>query len=400
MKYHIYTLGCKFNQYESAKISELLEKAGYERANFEDADVVIVNSCAVTSEARRQSLQAARHFNRNSKAKIIFTGCAVHDGNVQDFDLVLGNGEKMRILEYLDKMGKIEAPTYFLNDTMDYSISKNPEKTRGFLSVENGCNWSCTYCAVPHFRGTKIRSKSLKMAVDEATHMVNSGIKEIVVSGINVALYNDNGLKLKDLLYAISKIDGDFRIRLSSIDPLSVMEVEEVFSESTKFCHHLHLSLQSGSDAVLMDMGRTYTVDDVMKTVEKFRAIDPLFAFSVDVISGFPTEKDEDFDKTMELLSTIEVMRIHAFPFSPKNGTRASKMKNGVDDFTKKMRAKALKSLSDRLEKHFRAKLSGTSQRILVEDIKDGFREGLSDYYLKYSLKCDVNVGDFVQVNV
>jgi len=400
VKFHIYTLGCKFNQYESAKISELLENAGYERADLEDADVVIVNSCAVTSEAKRQSLQAARHFKRNSKAKIVFTGCAVHDGEVPNFDLVLGNGEKMKILEYLDKMGKIEAPAYFLDDTMDYSISRNPDRTRGFLSIENGCNWSCTYCAVPHFRGTKIRSKSIKTAIDEACHMVNSGIKEIVVSGINVALYDDNGLKLKDLLYAMSQIDGNFRIRLSSIDPLSAMELEDVFSNNSKLCHHLHISLQSGSDVVLKEMGRNYTSDDVIKTVEKFRAIDPLFAFSVDVISGFPTEKDEDFDKTIELLSTINVMRIHAFPFSPKNGTKASKMKNGVDDFTKKMRVKSLKLLSNSLEKHFREKLSGSNQRILVENIKDGLREGFSDYYLKYSLKCNADVGDFIQINV
>jgi threonylcarbamoyladenosine tRNA methylthiotransferase MtaB len=400
VKYHIYTLGCKFNQYESAKISELLEGIGYERTGFKDADVVVINSCAVTAEAKRQSLQMARHFKRNSKAKIVLAGCAVHDGEVPDFDLVLGNGEKMRIIEYLDKIGKIEAPAYFLNDTMNYSISKNPDRTRSFLSVENGCNWGCTYCAVPHFRGTKIRSKSLSIALDEVRHMVDSGIKEIVVSGINVALYDDNGLKLRDLLDAISKIDGKFRVRLSSIDPFNAMKLENLFENNEKLCHHLHLSVQSGSDAVLRDMGRNYTAEDVMKTVQKFRSIDPLFAFSVDIIAGFPTEKNEDFDKTVELLSNMDVMRIHAFPFSPKNGTKASKMENGVDDFIKKIRVKLLKSLSNHLEKKFREKLKGSSQRILVEEIKDEFREGFNDYYLKYNFRSDAEIGDFVQIDV
>ncbi|MCL4407572.1 MAG: tRNA (N(6)-L-threonylcarbamoyladenosine(37)-C(2))-methylthiotransferase MtaB [Thermotogae bacterium] len=400
MKYHIYTLGCKFNQYESAKISELLEGIGYERTDFKDADVVVVNSCAVTSEAKRQSLQIARRFKRNSKAKIVLAGCAVHDGEVPDFDLVLGNGEKMRIIEYLDKIGKIESSAYFLNDAMNYSISKNPDRTRGFLSVENGCNWGCAYCAVPHFRGTKIRSKSLGMALDEVRHMVDSGIKEIVVSGINVALYDDNGLKLRDLLDAISKVDGKFRVRLSSIDPLNAMTLENLFENDEKLCHHLHLSVQSGSDAVLRDMGRNYTANHVMKTVQRFRSIDPLFAFSVDIIAGFPTEKNEDFDKTIELLSNIDVMRIHAFPFSPKNGTKASRMENGVGDFTKKIRVKLLKSLSNHLEKKFREKLTGSSQRILVEEIKDGFCEGFNDYYLKYNFRSDAKVGDFVQIDV
>lgn len=400
MKYHIYTLGCKFNQYESAKISELLESSGYERANFEDADVIIINSCAVTSEAKRQSLQMARHFKRNSTAKIVLTGCAVHDGEVPNFDLMLGNGEKMRIIEYLDKIGKIEAPAYFLNDTMNYSISKNPDRTRGFLSVENGCNWGCTYCAVPHFRGTKVRSKSLQIAVNEVRDMIGAGIKEIVVSGINVALYDDNGLKLNDLLDAISKVNGDFRIRLSSIDPLNALKLRDLFANNSKLCHHLHLSLQSGSDTVLQDMGRNYTTNDVIETVQRFREIDPLFAFSVDVIAGFPTEKAEDFSKTFELLSNIGVMRIHAFPFSPKSATKASEMKNNVDVLTKKVRVKLLKSLSNRLEEKFREKLRGSNQRILVEEVEDGFRKGFSDYYLKYNFRSDAKVGDFVQIDV
>lgn len=401
MKYHIYTLGCKFNLYESARISEMLENDGYERSEPDEADIIIINSCAVTSEACRQSLQIARHFKRKSTAKIIFTGCATHDNVNSDFDLVIGNGEKMQILDYLDKTGKFESPSYFLKDSMDYSVSKIPERTRGFLSVENGCNWGCTYCAIPHFRGTTVRSKPLNTAIDEATEMIRLGIKEIVVSGINIALYDDKGLKLKGLLENLSKIEGDFRIRLSSIDPLNAAELEPLFEKHSKLCHHMHLSLQSGSNFVLKEMGRHYTTDDVFDIVKKFRSRDPFFAFSADIITGFPSETSDEFNETVELLEKIKVMKIHVFPFSSKSGTRASKIINVVDNVTKKHRAKMLRDLSLNFEKKFRFDLKGLTKKVLVEEKHDEFCEGFSEHYLKYAFKCtNAEIGDFVQIDL
>ncbi|HEU23723.1 MAG: tRNA (N(6)-L-threonylcarbamoyladenosine(37)-C(2))-methylthiotransferase MtaB [Mesoaciditoga sp.] len=398
MKYHIYTLGCKFNLYESARISEILDRAGYQKSDPQDSDLIIINSCAVTSEAKRQSLQMARHFKRISQAKIVFTGCAVHDDKIEDFDLVLGNGEKMRILEFMDKDGKICDNAYFLNDDMNYEIEKIPERTRGFLSIENGCNWGCTYCAIPHFRGTKIRSKPVNTVVEEAIRMVRSGIKEIVISGINIALYNDNGLDLGRILDLISKIDGDFRIRIGSIDPVNAIKIAWVFSENQKMCHHIHLSLQSGSDKVLKDMGRPYRAEDAIRLAEKMREIDRFFAFSADVICGFPTENENDFFETVKLLKEIGVMRIHAFPFSPRRGTRATSLKNSIDGKEKKRRVNILRSLSNELEHDLRRKIK-SKQKILVEEKSGNLCSGFSDYYLKYTFKdSESKIGDFVEI--
>ncbi|BBJ27613.1 MiaB/RimO family radical SAM methylthiotransferase [Athalassotoga saccharophila] len=397
MKYHVYTLGCKFNLYESARISEILDRAGHQKSDPQDSDLIIINSCAVTSEAKRQSLQMARHFKRISQAKIIFTGCAVHDDKIEDFDLVLGNGEKMRILDFINKNGKICDNAYFLHDDINYAVEKIPERTRGFLSIENGCNWGCTYCAIPHFRGTKIRSKPIDTVIEEAQKMVRSGIKEIVISGINIALYDDNGLDLGKALDLISKIDGDFRIRIGSIDPINAIKIAWVFSENQKMCHHIHLSLQSGSDKVLKDMGRPYRSDDVIRLAEKMREIDRFFAFSTDVICGFPTEDENDFLETVELLKEIEVMRIHAFPFSPRRGTKAASLKS-IDGKEKKRRVNILRSLSNELEYDSRKKMK-FKQRILVEEKSGDLCSGFSDYYLKYTFKDpESKVGDFVEI--
>lgn len=398
MKYHIYTLGCKFNLYESARISEILEKAGHQKSDPEYADLIIINSCAVTSEAKRQSLQMARHFKRISRAKVIFTGCAVHDDKIDDFDLVLGNGEKMKILDFIDKDGKICDSVYFLHDDINYEIERIPERTRGFLSIENGCNWGCTYCAIPHFRGTKIRSKPADTVIEEAQRMVRDGIKEIVISGINIALYNYNGLDLGKLLDLISKIDGDFRIRIGSIDPISAIKIAEVFSENQKMCHHMHLSLQSGSDKVLKDMGRPYKAEDAIILAKKMREIDRFFAFSVDVICGFPTEDESDFFETVNLLKEIEVMRIHAFPFSPRRGTQAANLKNSIDGKEKKRRVKILRSLSNEFEYNLRKKMK-FRQKILVEEKSGDLCSGFSDYYLKYTFRDpECKIGDFVEI--
>jgi len=400
MKYNIRTLGCKFNQYESAHIDELLKAAGYSPSSAEEADFIILNSCAVTSEATRQSIQTARHLKKiNANAKIIFTGCAVHDEKIDEFDLVLGNGEKIEILKYMNSTGIIEDKGYFLDDSLNYSIDRIPDHTRAFLSVENGCNWGCTYCAVPHFRGTRIRSKPLKTAIEEAEKMVRNGTKEIVISGINIALYDDNGSNLKTLLARMLEIDGNFRIRISSIDPLSVFNFTDLFDNS-KLCHHLHISLQSGADKILEMMGRHYTGHDALKLVNELRERDQEFAFSADVIVGFPGEGAEEFKETFDLLSEMRVSRIHVFPFSPRSSTLAATMEDNVSNFEKKERVTRLKELSKTLETNFRKRSHGKKQRILVEKIKNGFCEGLDDHYIRYNVKCAGRIGEFIECEV
>ncbi len=381
-------------------MDEILSGADHFESDPESADFIIVNSCAVTSEAVRKSLQLARHFRRkNQRARLIFTGCAVHDGKVEGFDLVLGNGEKTKILEYIDLNGTFMDPAYHLNDSFDYTVSGIPGHTRSFLSVENGCNWGCSYCAVPHFRGTRIRSKPIETAVNEAFAMISSGIREIVISGVNVALYEDKGAKLKDLLSALIRIDGDFRLRLSSIDPLAVMDFQELF-ENSKMCNHLHLSLQSGSNSVLERMRRPYTSEDVLKTVETLRKRDDLFAISTDIIVGFPGETEEEFEQTVSLLKEARITRVHIFPFSPRHGTLASKMPDRVKDAIKSRRVRSLKETAQKLETDYALKLRGTNQRILVERVEDQRAEGFDQYYVRHTLVCKAKSGEFVERSI
>ena len=397
MRYHIHTLGCKFNQYESAKIDEILRQNGHVSSNAEDADVIVVNSCAVTREASRKSLQMARHFKKiNPDSKIIFTGCAVHDRDVKDFDLIIGNGEKLKILNFLDKNGKFFYPSYFLEDDLNYTVKEIPNHTRAFLSVENGCNWGCAYCAIPHFRGTRVRSKSIKMAVEEARQMIKSGVKEIVITGINIALYNDEENNLHDLIKSILEIDADFRLRLGSIDPVNLEKLADLFEEP-RLCNHAHMSLQSGSDTVLKRMRRRYSSKDITDCVKVFRDIDELFAFSVDVIVGFPGETEEEFWQTYEILKEIGASRIHVFPFSARPHTLAMSMPEQVRNETKSERARILRKLSEQLSTDYLKKNEGRDRRILVEQVDDGVSEGLDQYYVRHRIKCAAMVGEFLE---
>ncbi len=401
MKYHIHTLGCKFNQYESAQIDEILRHSGHVRSNAEDADIIVINSCAVTGEATRKSLQIARHFQRNNpRSKIVFTGCVVHDRKIDGFDLILGNGEKFRISELIEKAGTFFDSTYYLGDTLNGTIKRIPNHTRAFLSIENGCNWGCAYCAIPHFRGTRIRSKPHESVIKEIREMIDSGVKEIVITGINIALYNDRNVNLHDLVKLILEIEGDFRLRLGSIDPLNAMSLLDLFEENLRLCHHIHLSLQSGSDAVLNRMKRRYTSQDILNAVKSFQSIDDLFAFSVDVIVGFPGETENEFQQTYELLKEINASRIHVFPFSARPHTLASSMENQVKDKVKRKRVKVLKTLAQELSKGYFKKLEGTTQRILVEHVENNLIEGLDQYYVHHTINCDGKVGDFVECKI
>ncbi len=398
MNYHIHTLGCKFNQYESAKIDEELAKQGHSRVDMKSADVVIINSCAVTSEATRKSFQIARHVSKiNPKAKLIFTGCAVHSERVPKFDLVLGNGEKLKIGDFFEKNGTFVDFFYYTKDDLSYSINGIPGKTRSFLSIENGCNWACAYCAIPHFRGTRIRSKPFELAVEEARKMIEIGTKEIVITGINVALYEYKDKNLEDLINGLTELRGDFRIRLGSIDPRSLLNIVNVFKRP-KMCHHVHLSVQSGSDSVLKRMRRPYTTEDVKKVVKELRKIDEFFSFSVDVIVGFPGEGEKEFNETYDLLEQMEVSRIHVFPFSPRKGTLAFSMDGKIEKSVKKFRVKMLRELGKKMEKRFREKTKNVEKNVLVERVKNGVGEGLDEYYLRHFFEYDGKKGEFVKL--
>ncbi len=392
MKISIITFGCKVNQYESEYIAERLEERGHIIVPQEaEADVYIINSCAVTNTAERKVQHEIRRIRRtHPNSKIAVVGCypqlkpeeAIKDGA----DIALGNKEKKEIFKYIEslKKGSFVDKAYWLRDGAVESVSSGyAGKTRAFVKVEDGCDRACTYCAIRLARGTKIRSKPLELVVEEVKKLVNKGHQEIVITGINLGRYGvDIGLKLEDLLRQIETIEGDFRYRLSSLNPEDITDgILNVFRNSEKLCHHLHLSLQSGSDRILKLMGRGYTSSDFLKIVEKLREIDEVFSITTDVIVGFPTETAEDFEKSVEIVEKALISRVHIFRFSPKEGTPAAKMKGQLPGNVKRDRATELEKVAREVAKKYRNLLVGRRVRVLIERRRNGFSTGYDEYY-------------------
>ncbi len=391
MKISIVTFGCKVNQYESELMAESLEKKGHVIVpeNFE-ADVYIVNSCAVTRTAERKVEREVRRIKReHPKSKIVLVGCYPQLAREipVDVDLVLGNSEKRRIQDYLMSMkkGVYVDRAYWLRDGSVESLQTGfGDRTRAYIKIEDGCDRNCSYCAIRLARGTKIRSKPIEEALKEFQRLLKRGYKEIVITGINIGRYGvDTGEKLVDLLRELDGMPGEFRYRLSSLNPEDVNdEFLNFVSQSTKMCHHLHLSLQSGSDDVLKMMRRNYTSDDYLKIVDRLRTIDPDFSITTDVIVGFPGETEEDFERTLEMVEKVRFSRVHVFRFSPRDGTPASKMKDRIPGNVVKNRSEILSIKAEEIAKLYREKSIGKVRRVLIEKNSNGMARGYDEYYI------------------
>ncbi len=319
MKFAIHTLGCKINQYESNWIRENLIKGGLLEVDFKDkADVYIINTCTVTAEADRKSRQMARQAkNRNPEAKVIVTGCYanLNPEVFTDFEVVR---DKKSIIPLLCGI--------FPENELIYSPL---DRERFFIKVQDGCDKFCTYCRIPYARGHIVRSKPIYLVLKEISNAIENGYSEIVLTGINIGLYGrDNDLKLLDLLVAIESTNCNARFRISSIDPVDAYEILDFLRSSKKFVHHLHLSLQSGSDRILKLMNRNYTSSFFLNLLHKLRMIDPLYSVSTDIIVGFPSENEKTVQDTVGILDSFEFSRVHIFPYSNRPMTAASMMKN------------------------------------------------------------------------
>ena len=402
---NIVTLGCKVNQYESEWMKEQLAEKGHKIVPFfVDADVVVVNTCTVTSESDRKSRQIARKVRKvNPNAKIVILGCSsqLNPASFSEFDFVGGNEEKKDIIKIIEKLmsngkktfSKIKK-NYYLNEKLDDMIIKNFEnKTRAFVKVEDGCDQFCTYCAIRLARGNRIRSKTPIVVIKEVTDLVKNGYKEIVLTGINLGKYGeDKGTNLIRLLKRLVKIEGNFRLRLSSLNPNDINDkLIDLFEDHPKkLCRHLHISLQSGSNRILKMMGRRYSINEFVDVVYKLRKIDPFFSITTDVIVGFPGENDEDFEQTLQLCSFVKFSKVHIFRFSPRKGTPAYELwsKNRVPDRISKERAKILNDHVNEMRRFYLREHIGKIRKVLIEMIneEDGriFSTGFDDYYVPH----------------
>ena len=362
MKVAIYTLGCKVNIYESEYVISLLKKNNYEIVDFNDiADIYIINTCTVTNESDRKSRKIIRGARRkNNDAIIVVMGCYSQIGKEEiPADIILGNKDKSKIVdiinEYIENKKQIKR-VYDLSNVSfeDMEIEGFEEHTRAFVKIQDGCNAFCAYCIIPYARGN-IRSKKEEDVIREITNLVNKGYKEIVLTGIHTGKYGmDINSNLESLLRKIVKIEGLYRIRLSSIEINEITDgILELMKENKIIASHLHIPLQSGSNKILKLMNRRYNKEYFINRIEEIRKVREDISITTDLIVGFPNEGEEEFNETMDTLKKIGFMHIHTFPYSKRDGTKAAGMDNQVDGNIKKERVKKVIELSNKMEEEY-----------------------------------------------
>lgn len=385
----VFTLGCKVNDVESASLIRGLENRGYEvSAKLSYADLYILNTCAVTAEAEKKSRQLlARVYKYNPDARIIVCGCAAQK-NAKTFierkgvTVVTGARQKSKILELLDAEGA------FIDDfDKEYDNLPLPAavKSRHFVKIQDGCNNFCTYCIVPYLRG-RSRSRSLESIVEEVK---SSGAEETVLTGIDISSYNDNGRRLADLLKALKDIPS--RVRLGSLEVNVIDEkLLEVAAGMPTFAPHFHLSLQSGSSAVLKKMNRHYTREEYIEKCKLIYRYFPRAAITTDIIVGFPTETEEDFTDSLNLVKEVAFAQIHCFVFSPREGTPAAKMPQ-LAPSVKENRKERLIAAAEERRKAYIDKFLDETFSFVPEEYKDGQTFGYTENYIRIAVKGKVD---------
>ena len=382
----LHNLGCKVNSYETEAMTQLLKKAGYEIVSFQDqADVYIINTCSVTNMADRKSRQMLHKAKKqNPNAVVVATGCYVQTATekvAQDLsiDLVVGNNRKKDIVEILNEYyaekeaGEQVKEEYVIdiNHTDEYEdleISTVTENTRAHLKIQDGCNNFCSYCIIPYARG-RIRSRTMESIKAELERLSASGFKEIVLTGINLSCYDDNGKKLIDVIEMADNVNGIERIRLGSLDPEVVTEdFVERLGKVKKICPHFHFSLQSGCDKTLKAMNRHYTSDEYYEKCQLIRKYIDNPAFTTDVIVGFPGETEEDYISSREFVKKVKFAELHVFKYSKRDGTVAAKMPNQIDEKIKTLRSEDLIKTGEELTKEFRQAKIGQDTTVLFEE--------------------------------
>jgi threonylcarbamoyladenosine tRNA methylthiotransferase MtaB len=405
-KIAFYTLGCKVNQYETQALSEQFADLGFEVVEeSEFADVYVINSCTVTGAADRKSRNYARRSKRlNPAAVTALIGCYAqvaedHLSEMEEIDILLNSAEKDRLPErVLAHFGPGCEP----GTEGKTAVTGLRGRTRAYLKIEDGCDRFCTYCIIPYARGP-VRSRPMAEILAEAKGLVDSGYREMILTGVNAALYGTDfdtatlqgpgtlkgtgtltgtGAGIIDVVHRIAALPGDFRIRLGSLEPTVVdADCARQLLSCDRLCPHLHLSLQSGSDAVLKAMGRNYTMADYRAITTVLKAHDPDFSITTDFIVGFPGEEEVDFQASLQAVKDIGFSRIHVFPYSRRAGTAAAAMPNQISEAEKRRRATILAEAGRSAAAAFLTQNKGrTRQILLLERDGDGDRyEGITD---------------------
>jgi threonylcarbamoyladenosine tRNA methylthiotransferase MtaB len=404
-KVAFYTLGCKLNFSETSSISRSFEERGYKKVEFTDTpDIFIINTCSVTENADKKCKKVVREArNISNDAYIAIIGCYAQlkpkeISEIPGVDAVLGAAEKFQLIDLLDGFVRPATPKILASDietatTFNNAYSLN-DRTRTFLKVQDGCDYSCTFCTIPLARGNS-RSDTIENIIKSAEQIVASGVKEIVLTGVNTGDFGIRNGKREDrfidLIVALDRVKGLERIRISSIEPnLLTDEIIDIVATSEKFVPHFHIPLQSGSDNVLKQMKRRYQTDLYTARVAKIKATMPNCCIGVDVIVGFPGETEGEFLTTYNFLNELDISYLHVFTYSERANTPAAEMEDSVSMKERNKRSKMLRSLSEKKRRCFYEQHIGNTASVLFEDdIEDGLMHGFTENYIRVAAKYD-----------
>ena len=399
-----HTLGCKLNFSETSTLSRQLEAEGFLKKEFDDtADVYVINTCSVTDNADKECRQIVRRIQRKApESLVVITGCYAQlkpkeIAEIPGVDLVLGAAEKFNLGAHLRELAKGDSAKISSCDIDDVSgfnssYSLN-DRTRTFLKVQDGCDYTCSFCTIPMARG-KSRSDSIENVVRNAKTLAENGVKEIVLTGVNLGDFGkgDEGAKKNEesfyhLIQQLDEVDGIERYRISSIEPnLLSKDIIEFVARSKKFMPHFHIPLQSGSNEILGLMRRRYKRELYAERVNFIKSLMPHCAIGVDVIVGFPSESDEHFKETFDFLHSLDVSYLHVFTYSERDATKALEIKPVVPIHLRHERNKTLRNLSYMKMQYFTGQHTGQSRKVLFEDhVKNGMMEGYTDNYIRIS---------------
>lgn len=409
MKAAIHTLGCKVNIYESEYIINILKENGYQIVDFDSkADIYIINTCTVTNTSDKKSEKMIKRARKQNKdAIIIAMGChAQIKGDNIDADIIIGNKDKSKIIslieEYQENKNKIKR-IYNLDNISfeDMYISSFNSHTRAFVKIQDGCDAFCSYCIIPYARGP-IRSKDPKTVIKEITSLVENGYKEIILTGIHTGKYGkDINYTFEQLLKDIIKIKNLYRIRISSIEINELTDpILNLIKDNQVIAKHLHIPLQSGSDKILKLMDRKYDLKFYKDRIEKIRKMIKDISITTDLIVGFPNENEKDMEDTLKFLKEIKFTKIHTFPYSKREGTKAASMENQIDETIKRKRVKTVLELSDQLEQDFYQSKLNETEEVIIEQTKDGKSYGYTSNYIKVEINSPLKPNEVISVKI
>lgn len=396
----IHTLGCKVNTYESQVMINDLTSNGYIEVDFnQKSDIYIINTCTVTNVADSKSRNIISRANKlNPNAIIIVAGCYAQTGAEEikkklKVDILLGNKYKNNIVQLIEEFYKSKKQIDKVENLMlekEFEITNSSSfenRTRAFIKIQDGCNFMCSYCAIPFARG-KQRSAKPEYIINQIKEFIKRGFKEIVLTGVNTAGYENGDCNFYKLLKLINDVDGDFRVRISSVEPFQINNeiIDIIMTNPKRFCNHWHLCLQSGSKNILKQMNRKYSPKDFSELMKKIRSYNPLVCFSTDLIVGFPGETDNDFDESLKFLEKNHMGFCHIFTYSKRKNTAASKLID-LHGNIKQERFKKAEILNKKLYKQYLEQFINKEIEVIFEKYENGIYIGKSSEYAKVLLK-------------